>query len=83
MIVFDALDYEQTFLNNYPNFDWECRLIDKNVSKEGNFNIFGNESVVLHSATEPMIIEVKNQSLVKVFQNLFDILWDSGKDMKR
>lgn len=82
MIVFDQNDYEQTFSNNYPGFPWECRLIDKNVSKEGNFNIFGEESVILHSATEPMIIEVKNQSLVKVFQNLFDILWESGKKIK-
>lgn len=83
MIVFDIDDYEQNFLKNYPDFRWECRLIDKNVSKEGNFNIFGNESLVLHSATEPMVIEVKNQSLVKVFKNLFDILWDSGKDIKK
>lgn len=79
MIVFDVDDYEQNFLKKYPDFRWECRLIDKRVSKEGNFNIFADESVVLHSATEPMVIEVKNKSLVKVFQNLFDILWDSGK----
>jgi predicted transcriptional regulator len=83
MIVFDIDDYEQTFLKKYPDFRWECRLIDKNVSKEGNFNIFGTESVVLHSATDPMIIEVKNQSLVRVFQNLFNILWDSGKNIKK
>lgn len=82
MIVFDIDDAEQSFLKKYPDFRWECRLIDKNVSKEGNFNIFGDESVILHSAIEPMIIEVKNKSLVKVFQNLFDILWESGKDIK-
>ena len=83
MIVFDIDDYEQNFLKKYPDFHWECRLIDKEVSKEGNFNIFGNESVVLHSATEPMVIEVKHQSLVRVFKNLFDILWDTGKDIKK
>ncbi|QQR78459.1 MAG: hypothetical protein IPJ68_05285 [Candidatus Moraniibacteriota bacterium] len=82
MIVFDMDDYEQTFFNRYPDFRWECRLIDRPMAKEGNFNIFGTESVILHSATEPMIIEVKNQSLVKVFQNLFDILWENGKDIK-
>ncbi len=81
MIVFDKNDYEKTFLSNYPGFHWHCRFIDKPFAKEGNFNVFGSESVILHSATEPMIIEVKNQSLVKVFQNLFDILWDSGVDI--
>lgn len=81
MIIFDIDDYEQTFKSKYPNFRWEHRLIEKKTFKEGNFNIFGNESVILHSATEPMIIEVKNQSLVKVFQNIFDILWDSGKEI--
>lgn len=81
MVVFDVLDYEQTFLNNYPDFNWECRLIDKYVSKEGNFNILGDDSVILHSATEPMIIEIKNSSLVKVFRNLFDVLWEVGSEI--
>jgi len=57
----------------------DFRLIERNVPKDGNFNVFGNESVILHSATEPMIIEVKNATLVKVFQNIFDILWSIGK----
>ena len=82
MIVFDIDDYNQTFLSKYPQFHWECRLINKHVSKEGNFNIFGDESVILHSATEPMVIEIKNNSLVKVFKNIFDILWGSGEDIK-
>lgn len=81
MIVFDADDYEQVFFSKYPDLHWECRLISKPMAKEGNFNIFGTESVILHSATEPLIIEVKNQSLVKVFQNLFDILWENGTDI--
>jgi hypothetical protein len=25
---------------------------------------------------------VKNESLVKVFQNLFDILWENGENIK-
>lgn len=82
MVVFDQDDAEQTFLSKYPDFDWQCRLIARNTEKEGNFNIFGDQSVILHSATEPMIIEVKNQSLVRVFQNLFDILWELGKPIK-
>lgn len=83
MIVFDMDDYEQNFFNKYPDFRWECRLINRPMAKEGNFNIFGTESVILHSATEPMIIEVKNKSLVKIFQNLFDILWENGRAIKK
>ncbi|HWQ60211.1 MAG TPA: helix-turn-helix domain-containing protein [Candidatus Fimivivens sp.] len=81
MIVFDKDDYEKTFLDNYPGFHWQTRFIDRPFSKEGNFNVFGMESVILHSATEPLIIEIKNGSLVKIFQNLFDILWENGIDM--
>lgn len=81
LIVFDIDDLEQPFLSRYGDFKAECRLIEKRVTKEGNFNVFGTESVILHSATEPMIIEVKNQSLVRVFQNLFDILWELGKPL--
>ena len=39
------------------------------------------KTTLLHSATEPMIIEVKNKTLVKVFQNNFDILWNIGKPL--
>lgn len=81
MIVFDKNDYEQIFFSKYPSLRWECKLISRPMAKEGNFNILGTESVVLHSVTEPLIIEVKNKSLVKVFQNLFDILWESGVDI--
>jgi sugar-specific transcriptional regulator TrmB len=83
VIVFDQEDYRNTFLDRSPDLRWEYRLIDRPMAKEGNFNVFGNESVVLHSATEPMVIEVKNASLVRVFRNLFDILWESGAEIKR
>ncbi len=78
MIVFnkDPLDLE--LLKSEPKLH-EYRLIEKQVSLDGNFNILGTESVILHSATEPMIIEVKNPTLVRVFQNIFDILWLIGK----
>ncbi len=82
MIVFDIDDLEQSFLQRYPEFKVEYRHINKEVSKEGNFNIFGNESVILHSATEPMVIEVKNPSLVRVFQNIFDLMWEFGQPVK-
>ncbi len=81
MLVFDIDKYEQATFGKNTDERWGCRLIDRPMAKEGNFNIFGTKSVILHSVTEPLIIEVKNKSLVKVFQNLFDILWENGVDI--
>lgn len=81
MVVFDKDDYEQTFFRKYPDLIWKCRLVNENVSKEGNFNVFADESVILHSTVEPMIIEIKSASLVKVFRNLFDVMWNAGKEL--
>lgn len=78
MLIFDRDEVELELKKRYPRLH-EYRLIERNVSKDGNFNIFNNESVILHSATEPLIIEVKNPTLVKVFQNIFDLLWESGE----
>lgn len=80
MIVFEKEQIELELLRKYPKLN-EFRLVNKKAPKDGNFNIFDKASVILHSATEPMIIEVKNQTLVKVFQNLFDILWSMGKPL--
>ena len=79
MLVFDFEDYEQGFAERYPNFQLECRLIERETLKEGNFNILGTESVVLNSAADPLMIEIRNPSLVRIFQNIFDILWDQGR----
>lgn len=83
MIVFEKEQVELELLKKYPKLN-EFRIIErKNIGSnlEGNFNILGSESVVLHSATEPMIIEIKNPTLVRVFQNIFDILWSIGKPL--
>jgi sugar-specific transcriptional regulator TrmB len=78
MIVFDLEDYEQGLTEKYPGFQFECRLIQRATLKEGNFNILGTESIVLNSVTDPLMIEVRNPSLVRIFQNIFDILWEQG-----
>lgn len=82
MIVFEKEQMEEELLKKYPELN-EFRLVKiaTDAPKDGNFNIFGDESVILHSATEPMIIAVKNSTLVKVFKNLFDILWSIGKPL--
>jgi len=83
MIVFRREDLELELLKKYPKLN-EFRIINREATGpnlDGNFNILGEESVVLHSAAEPMIIEIKNPTLVKVFKNLFDILWSIGKPL--
>lgn len=75
----DAVDMDH--LKKYPKLN-EFRFIDRKFERDGNFNILGDESVLLHSATEPMIIEIKNKTLVKVFRNLFDVLWEIGEEVK-
>ncbi len=83
MIVFGREEVEEELLRKYPKIN-EFRIIErKNAGPnlDGNFNILGEESVVLHSASEPMIIEIKNPTLVKVFKNIFDLLWSIGKPL--
>ncbi|OGD65750.1 hypothetical protein A2215_04670 [Candidatus Berkelbacteria bacterium RIFOXYA2_FULL_43_10] len=79
MVIFDKNDFETTLLKSEPKLN-QCRLIDKkDASKDGNFNVFNDDCVVLHSAAEPMIIGIKSKSLAKVFRNIFDLLWEQGK----
>lgn len=80
-IIFNRDDLEMGTLKKYPHLT-EFRLIDKKIDKYGNFNVLADQSVVLQSIKEPMIIEVKNKNLVKIFQNLFDILWEIGEKVK-
>ena len=77
MIVFGRNDLELKLLKKNPKL-YEYRLVAKNVEGLGNFNIFGEEILLLHSTTEPMVIEIKNKNLVKVLKNIFDILWEIG-----
>lgn len=82
MIVFEKDDFELDLIKKHPKLN-ECRIISKGKAGYGNFNIFDDKkTLILHSADEPMIIEIKNSNLVKVFQNIFDLLWDMGKEIK-
>ncbi|MEI6498753.1 MAG: helix-turn-helix domain-containing protein [bacterium] len=79
-IVFDEAEIDHKLRKQYPDLH-RFKIIPKSFSKEGNFNIFGKESVILHSISEPMIIEIKSKSYVNIFKNIFDILWEMGKDI--
>lgn len=77
IIVFEEETLEMDLWKKYPHLQ-EFRFLNRKCEKYGNFNVFGEESLILHSVVEPMIIEIKNKTLVKVFKNLFDILWEAG-----
>ena len=79
-IIFEKDDLELELFRQYPKLH-EYRYINKTFSKAGNFNIFNDDTLILHSAIEPMIIEIKNKNLAKIFKNLFDILWEMGKEV--
>ncbi len=82
MVIFDKNDFELELTQKYPELN-KYRLVDKkSAPKEGNFNIFNDEWVILHSAVEPMIIEIRSKSLAKVFKNIFDLLWEMGRELK-
>ena len=80
MIVFERDEMEIELRKKYPRLH-EYQLVKKEIHRFGNFNILGDKSVVLQSTAEPMIIEIKNETLVKVFRNIFEILWESGKEI--
>lgn len=79
MIVFDKEQTEPTHKNN-PELN-EMRYIKSDIPKGGNFNVFNDDTLILHSVAEPLIIEIKNKSLARVFRGIFDLLWELGKPM--
>lgn len=81
VLVYKMTDKEMEFWRQHPK-QHEYRMIEREVDFDGNFNIFNDDILVLHSAAEPMIIEIKNKTLVKVFKNIFEILWEMAKPIK-
>jgi HTH-type transcriptional regulator, sugar sensing transcriptional regulator len=81
MIIFKKEDFETEALKKFPKLN-EFRWINRKFEREGNFNVLENNSVILNSIHEPLIIEIKNQTLVRVFKNLFDLLWAMGRKIK-
>jgi len=83
MIVYQHDEIDMGLLQKYPKLH-EYRLIDRpNMVRRGNFNICGDQSVVLHDATLPILVEVRSEALVAVFKDLFDLLWDLGEAPKK
>jgi len=80
IIVFNKDEIDLTLKKQFPDLHI-YRLLSRRFTKQGNFNIFGDDTVILHSVTEPMIIEIKSKTMVKVFRDIFDILWDMGEEI--
>lgn len=78
MIVFYKETLEMELLRKFPHLH-DYRFIKRDVKLTGNFNVVNNDILILHSVKEPMVIEIKSKSLVKVFKNIFDLLWESGE----
>ncbi|NCO44127.1 hypothetical protein GW889_01200 [Candidatus Berkelbacteria bacterium] len=80
MIVFNEEDIQQD-LARFDRTINEYRLIKRPHSYPGNFNVMA-DCVLLHSADRPLLIEVKDKLLIQVFTNIFEVLWETGKDIK-
>lgn len=60
----------------------ELRLVNYEINRLGNFHIW-DEALILQVTEEPpLIIEIKNAVLVKIFKQYFDFLWRLGKPIK-
>jgi len=80
-IHFKITESEIKMLQNYPELT-EYRLWPRDTECKGNFNII-HDTLILHSITDPpRIIEIRDNSLVTIFQNYFDMMWEKSEPIK-
>ena len=80
-IHFKITESEIQMLKKYPALT-EYRLWPRDIECMGNFNII-HDTLILHSIAEPpRIIEIRDASLVLIFKNYFDMMWDKAKPVK-
>lgn len=61
----------------------EIRILDRDFSRRGNFQIW-DKALILHSAeTPPFIIEIRNEVLKDIFQQYFEFLWEFAKPLEK
>jgi DNA-binding MarR family transcriptional regulator len=75
-LYFGITEEEKGLLNKLP-IRYEARNWAKEMPRkfDGNFNVI-HDSVILHTMSEPpRIIEIRDEALVPMFQNYFDIMW--------
>ncbi len=77
-IHFKITQSEREMLIKYPNLT-EYRLWPQDTNCIGNFNVI-HDTVILHTVTDPpRIIEIRDESLVLVFKNYFDMMWEKSE----
>jgi hypothetical protein len=60
----------------------ELKILKYDINRLGNFHIW-NDALILQSVEDPpLIIEIKNKVLVKIFKQYFDFLWKMAKPVK-
>lgn len=78
---FKITESEKQMLKEYPDLT-EYRLWPRNFDCIGNFNII-HDTVILHAITDPpRIIEIRDPSLVLVFKNYFDMMWEKAQKVE-
>ncbi|MFA5986562.1 MAG: helix-turn-helix domain-containing protein [Parcubacteria group bacterium] len=76
-IHFTITKSEIEMIKNYPELT-QYRLWPREGECLGNFNV-NRDTIIVQSFVEPLrIIEIKDDILVKVFQNYFDMMWEKS-----
>ena len=78
-VYFGISQAERELLKQLP-IPVEARVWQKPPRKfPGNFNII-HDTVILHTLTDPpRIIEMRDEAIVPMFQNYFDIMWNQAE----
>ncbi len=80
-IHFKITDSEIEMLKKYPELT-EYRLWSRDMECIGNFNII-YDTIILHTiADPPRIIEIRDDNLVMIFKNYFDMMWEKAEPVK-
>ncbi len=80
-IHFKITESEKWMLQRYPEIT-EYRLWPRDVKCKGNFNVI-HDTVILLSAVDPLkIIEIRDETMVEVFRNYFDMMWEKSEKVE-
>lgn len=80
-IHFKITKGELDMLKKHPELT-EYRLWRRDIDCLGNFNVI-HDTVILQAVTDPpRIIEIRDETLVRVFKNYFDMMWEKAKKVK-
>ncbi len=80
-LYLDPLSAHELALLKEARVQTECRVWEPADPKFfGNFNVLG-DTVILQTPGEkmPRVIEMRDEALVRMFQSLFDLMWEKAK----